>query len=185
MILRLSLDLPEDGEFVRITRELGRTLLEHLRVEEADISDLEILVGELCTNVLRHADTTDGRFRVVLEYHADRVELLVEDTGEGFSFKDVPEAGTERPDTLMGGERIGGYGMRLVEALADKLEFRRSDPHGTTVRAAVDLHYQSPEAAEKAEAMERSDAQITMSTDGSADSGSGADEAGAAQRRPL
>ena len=165
MILRLSLDLPEDGEFVRITRVLGRTLLEHLQVEEGDISDLELLVGELCTNVIRHADTVHERFRVILEYHADKVELIVEDTGRGFSFKDVPEAGTERPDTLGGGERFGGYGMSLVRALADRLEFHRTDPQGTTVRAEVALHYQSPEAAQKAEKMERGDAQIELETE--------------------
>jgi serine/threonine-protein kinase RsbW len=165
MILRLSLELPEDGEFVRITRVLGRTLLEHLKVQEGDIDDLELLVGELCTNVIRHADTAHERFRVVLEYHADKVDLVVEDTGEGFSFKDVPEAGTERPDTIGGGERIGGYGMSLVRALADRLEFHRTDPQGTTVRAEVALHYQSPEAAKKAEAMERSNAEIELDTD--------------------
>jgi len=125
----------------------------------------ELLVGELCTNVIRHADTAHERFRVVLEYHADKVDLVVQDTGEGFSFKDVPEAGTERPDTIGGGERIGGYGMSLVHALADRLEFHRTDPQGTTVRAEVALHYQSPEAAKKAEAMERGDAEIELETD--------------------
>ena len=129
MILRMSLDLPEDGSFVRITRFLGRSLLEHLRVVESDVTDLEILVGELCTNVIRHARSTEGRFRVVLEYHADRVLLTVEDQGRGLSFKDLPPAGTPRPDTIGGGERIGGFGMGLVRALADRLEFRRSDPH--------------------------------------------------------
>lgn len=162
MILRLSLDLPEDGEFVRITRVLGRTLLEHLRVVQSDIADLELLVGELCTNVIRHADTTNGRFRVLLEYHAGHVELVVEDTGQGFSFKEVPKSGTPRPDTIMGGERIGGFGMGLIQALADKLEFRRTDPHGTTVRAEVELHYDTPEAARKAETMEQGEGDVQV-----------------------
>ena len=165
MILKLSLDLPEDGSYVQITRLLGRTLLEHLKVVEADIGDLELLVGELCTNVIRHSQSGEGRYRVVLEYHADRVELTVEDTGSGFSFKDVPEAGTVRPDSLQGGQRIGGFGMGLVQALADRLEFRRTDPHGTTVRAEVELHYQTEAAAERAARMDDSEGgQVTVST---------------------
>ncbi len=154
MILNLSLDLPEDGAYVRIARRIARTLLEELKVVDADTSDLELVIGELCTNVIRHADTESGRFRIVLLFHADRVELTVEDTGKGFSFKDVPEAGTERPDTIIGGERIGGFGMGLVEALADHLEFRRTNPQGTTVRACIDLHYETPEDAQKAEQLD-------------------------------
>jgi serine/threonine-protein kinase RsbW len=169
MILRLSLDLPEDGEFVRITRVLGRTLLEHLQVVDSDVADLELLVGELCTNVLRHARSNDGRFRVALEYHADRVDLTVQDTGEGFTFRDVPDAGTTRADTLAGGERIGGFGMGLVRALADKLEFHRTDPHGTTVQARVDLHYETRAAAEKAAAMEDDEAALRVQTGGGGD----------------
>ncbi len=165
MILKLSLDLPEDGSYVQITRLLGRTLLEHLKVVEADIDDLELLVGELCTNVIRHARSSEGRYRVILEYHADRAELTVEDRGTGLTFQEVPEAGTERPDSLQGGQRIGGFGMGLVQALADRLEFRHTDPHGTTVRADVQLHYESAAAAEKAARMDASGGgQVTVST---------------------
>ena len=156
MILKLTLTLPEDGTYVRITRRLARTLLEEMRVSDADVGDLELLIGELCTNVIRHAHDHDGCYEVQLEFHADRVDLAVVDTGQGFAFKDVPEAGTARADTITGGERIGGFGMGLVRALADKLEFRRTDPHGTTVHARVALHYASPEDAQKAEALDQS-----------------------------
>ena len=164
MILKLTLTLPEDGAYVRITRRLARTLLEDMRVSDSDVGDLELLIGELCTNVIRHAHDHDGCYEVRLEFHADRVDLTVVDTGQGFAFKDVPEAGSARPDTLTGGERIGGYGMGLVRALADRLEFRRSDPHGTTVHAQIALHYPSTEDAQKAEALDRSPcAEVTAS----------------------
>jgi anti-sigma regulatory factor (Ser/Thr protein kinase) len=78
------------------------------------------------------------------------------DTGEGFAFKDVPEVGSARADTITGGERIGGFGMGLVRALADKLEFHRTDPHGTTVHASVALHYPSPNDQQKAQALDQS-----------------------------
>jgi anti-sigma regulatory factor (Ser/Thr protein kinase) len=154
MILRLSVDLPQDRSYIKIIRLLGRTLLEHLKVVEKDIDDIEIVVGELCANVIRHSQSTDGRFQIGLEYAADRVGVVVEDKGKGFSFRDVPEVGSKRPD-FGGGERLGGFGLQIIETLADRLEFHRTDPHGTTVRAEKLLHYQSP--ADAAEARRFSD----------------------------
>lgn len=154
MILKLALDMPEDIGMVQVARLIARTLLTNMNVDDADVGDLELLVGELCTNVVRHADSDEQRYRVALEFFADHVQLMVEDRGKGFSFKDVPEAGTERPDTITGGERIGGFGMRLVEALADRLEFRRSDSQGTTVCATVELHYKTRDAERRAEALD-------------------------------
>ena len=147
MILKLSMELPENEACVRVTRLLGRTLLEQLQVVEKDIDDIELVVGELCTNVLRHAQSEQGRFRVVLEYQDDQIAVQVEDKGKGFLFREVPAApdliGTEREDTLTGGERFGGFGLHLVNLLADQLEFHRTDADGTTVRAEKRLHYRT------------------------------------------
>jgi len=78
-----------------------------------------------------------------MEYDADRVVVLVSDNGAGFVPSAVAPVGTERPDFAGQPERIGGYGLRLVEEMSDHLEFRRSDPTGPTVRAEKQLHYQS------------------------------------------
>ena len=154
MILNVSLDLPGDGSYLRIARRVGRLLLEDLGVVAADIDDIEFVVGELCTNVIRHANTTDDRFRVALEYFAEKVIVTVEDKGIGFSFKDVRAVGTARPD-LDGGERIGGFGLALVRRLADRLEFLRCDSVGTTVLAEKQLHYKTQANADAASEMDR------------------------------
>lgn len=131
MILSVSLDLPGDGAFLRIARRIGRGLLEDLNVMDEDVSDIEFVVGELCSNVIRHAQVSNGRFKVILEYHADQVVITVKDTGVGFSFKDVQAVGTERPDQD-GQTRLGGFGLDMVRLISDHLEFHRSDSHGTT-----------------------------------------------------
>lgn len=163
MILRLALELPEDLAYVRITRILGRALLEHLQAERADIDDIEILVGELCSNVLRHAQSNDGKYHVILEYFSDHVCITVEDRGPGFSFKDVPLVGTRRAD-FAGGERIGGYGMQLVQKLADHLEFYRTDPHGTTVCAEKKIRYRTDAAAALAQKLNASEGHADVTT---------------------
>lgn len=164
MILKLSLDLPDDTDYIPLTRQFGRDLLEYLSVVAGDIGDVETIVTELATNVVRHASSANGRFHVQLEYHADRVIITVEDTGEGFCFRDLPEVGAPRLDSE-GRQRIGGYGLPLVEYVADRVEFSRTDPHGTTVRAEKLLHYKSQAAADNADRMDESGGgQATMDT---------------------
>lgn len=155
MILNVSLDLPGDGAYLRIARRIGRTLLEDLGVVDDDIFDTEFVVGELCSNVVRHARVQDGRFLVALEYHADKVVITVEDRGVGFAFKDVLPVGTTRADGHDGGERIGGFGLDLVKQLSDQLEFRRHDTEGTKVRAEKHLHYKTVAEAQEAAALDR------------------------------
>jgi len=144
MILRLTLDLPEERAYIKIIRLLGRTLLEHLNVLEQDVDEVEVIVGELCANVIRHAHSVEGRFRVVLEYLADRVVIQVEDKGPGFARDAVAPVGAERPDFDGTPVRIGGYGLRLVELLSDQVEFHTASPNGTIVRAERCLHFRAP-----------------------------------------
>jgi anti-sigma regulatory factor (Ser/Thr protein kinase) len=161
MILKLSLDLPDDVVYVPLARHFGRSLLEFLNVLPADIGDVETIVGELATNVIRHAHSTNGRFQIVLEFYADRVAITVIDAGDGFAFRDVPEIGSPRAD-LTGGERIGGFGLPLLDALSDLLEFGRTDPHGTTVRAEKCLRYATDLDEDRADGMNNQNATVTV-----------------------
>jgi len=162
MILKLSLDLPEDVHFVPLIRQFGRGLLEFLMVVHADISDVETIITELASNVIRHAHSENGRFNIVLEFYADRVLISVIDTGDGFSFRDIPEVGTVRPD-FGGGQRYGGFGLPMLDALSDHLDFRRTDPHGTTVCADKHLQYANQHDADKSEAMNQKGVMATVS----------------------
>jgi serine/threonine-protein kinase RsbW len=157
MILKLSLDLPEDHEYVRITRLLSRTLLDDLQVVSEDKDDIEIIVSELCTNVVRHAHSSKGRYQLVIEYDRDKAVITVEDQGAGFIPEDAPPPGSRRPDHLTGGERIGGFGVPLVNALSDRIRFEPTEPQGTKVQAEKRLHYESAQARRQAGRMDGSD----------------------------
>lgn len=170
MILKVSLDLPGDGTFLRIARRIGHTLLEDLGVVAQDIDDVEFIVGELCTNVVRHAQMTgECRFLLVLDYHADRVAITVEDHGKGFSASDVRAVGSVRPD-MEGGDRVGGFGLQLVRQMADHITFESSDSRGTTVFAEKALHYKTRTDASDAERLETTMDDMRMTTGGDADS---------------
>lgn len=133
MGVKVALDLPEDESNVRMARRMGRLLLEEQAVPERVIDDIELVLGELCTNVIRHARSHAGQFQVALEYLSDRVVITVADRGQGFSTNDVPAPGSVRSDGC-GRNRIGGFGLPIVERLSDKLDFRSADPQGTVVR---------------------------------------------------
>src|SRR5688572_18842683 len=128
MMLKLSLDLPEDRANVALVRHLSRSALEHLRVEERDIDDIEHIMGELATNVVQHAG--DVAYHVDVELHGDRAIITVIDHGKGISPSGapLPPPGTPRTDA-QGRERIGGWGLPMVRALSDRLQFRPTDPH--------------------------------------------------------
>jgi serine/threonine-protein kinase RsbW len=157
MILKFSLDLPEDDEYLRTIRLLSKALLEDLRVIEEDKIGVETIVSELCTNVIRHAQSTEGKYHLALEYHQERVVITVEDKGAGFAPEEAPPPGTYRPDELAGGMRVGGYGMLLVQALSDRIQFELTEPRGTKVQAEKVLRYETRQAKDRATKMDKSE----------------------------
>ena len=131
MNIRLSLELPEDVAHVSMVRRVSREVLASYHAVNQDVDDIEVLVGELVTNAIRHAHAS--RYRVVLDLFDDHVVVSVIDDGVGFSRDNVPPPGTSRLDSA-GEERIGGWGLPLIEMLADSVQFLSNDPQGTTVR---------------------------------------------------
>jgi len=149
-VLRLSFDLPIGISYVTHLRRTARCLVEHLGISKSDADDIELVLGELATNVVRHAGG-DG-YRVEIEFCEDRatVTMIVTDRGDGLIPKDLPEPGSLRTDTLLAGvttaiapaspdDRIGGFGFPLIRAVMDRVEIAPNAPQGTIVRAIKHL----------------------------------------------
>jgi anti-sigma regulatory factor (Ser/Thr protein kinase) len=77
-------------------------------VDPVRLDDLRLLVSELVTNSVRHAQTKDVRLRVTVA--GDMVRVEVSDAGRGFS--PAPQAPAV--------ERAGGWGLYLVDRLTDR-----------------------------------------------------------------
>ncbi len=114
-------------------RQVGRTFVEHHACDAEDADDLEMIIGELCANVTRHARSEKGHYCVTLEHHGDYVALIVADEGPGFCIEEIAAVGSLRLDK---GEtmRYGGFGLHLVDTLADQMDIASSEATGTTVR---------------------------------------------------
>ena len=126
-MIRLSWDLPAEAEHVRLCRHLVRVVMEHMVAEEQEIEEIELAVGELCANVVRHAQLSPGHsYLVDLEVREDSLVFSVSDMGVGF----VPEVTADPTPT-----DSGGLGLWLVSQLTDHLELKSLDGKGTVVRA--------------------------------------------------
>ncbi|MBC8136701.1 MAG: ATP-binding protein [Fibrella sp.] len=134
----LSLSLPEDLSHVALVRHLSRDVLGAFKVSPQDVDDIESLVGELATNAVCHAHGTAFDVEITLSDHVATVK--VSDSGIGFARDHVAEPGTVRAHEG-NGERIGGWGIPMVEMLADRVEYQPNHPHGTIVR--VEKHLQT------------------------------------------
>jgi anti-sigma regulatory factor (Ser/Thr protein kinase) len=58
MILNLSLNLPTDAAYIGIVRVISTTLMAYLGVAADKVADAAVVIGEICSNVVRHAHTT-------------------------------------------------------------------------------------------------------------------------------
>lgn len=115
----LSLELPPDARAPSRARHAIAGLDGLLGEAYPDVA---LLVSELVTNGVRHADTTGVEpVRIAVQVAPDRVRVEVNDQGSGFDHGPLP------PDPT----RPGGWGLRLVDEIADAWGVERGA--GTTV----------------------------------------------------
>ena len=89
----------------------GALLALEPRVDANVLEDVRLLVSELVTNSVRHAGSPDGEcVRLAVALDERRIHVVVSDTGPGF------EPAPRRP----GQSKAGGWGLYLVERLADR-----------------------------------------------------------------
>jgi integral membrane sensor domain MASE1/anti-sigma regulatory factor (Ser/Thr protein kinase) len=97
--------------------------------------DASLLVSELVTNCVRHAQLRPGdRIRLQVELSEEVLRVEVSDPGEGFA-ANVPEPAGRGP---------GGWGLFLTERLADRWGVDREEGW-TTVWVEMDLDPRSPQ----------------------------------------
>ncbi len=108
--MSLELELPRELESAAAARQAVGELAG--RLPEELVGDVRLLVSELVTNALRHADLRDDdRIVLAVEVREDAVRVEVRDPGSGF---DPPERVGEEPQSGT------GWGLYLVSTLADR-----------------------------------------------------------------
>lgn len=113
---------------IPLCRHLFMDWLEHLAADDAERSDLVLVVSELCSNAVQHSSGAPGALALRAWAEGDAIVVEVEDDGVGFELDE--HYGDEVPDLFE--ER--GRGLYVVEALTDEISVFRNDGH-TVVRA--------------------------------------------------
>ena len=97
----------------------GRHALDPLEgaIEDEQLDTLRLLVTELVTNSVRHADAPPPAWiGLDVELYANAVRVAVTDRGPGFVAPEEPTPHRDRP---------GGWGLCLVNRLSDRWGVRR------------------------------------------------------------
>lgn len=133
----ISVSLPAEPRALREARRALDPLEE--RVGAPMLEDMRLLVTELVTNSVRHADTCDeARVELNVRVARNMVRVEVSDEGSGFrperravdrrSVQSRDYAGPERRSGRDDADlRVGGWGLYLVESLATRWGVRRGD----------------------------------------------------------
>ena len=134
--MTFELELPRGLDSAAVARHALDGLEGRLPLDE--LGDVRLLVSELVTNAIRHADLeAEAAIRLSVTVSESMIRVMVRDPGPGFAVA----APLAQPDP----RREGGWGLFLVEALADRWGVEPGSP--TAVWFELDLQLPEPGAA--------------------------------------
>jgi serine/threonine-protein kinase RsbW len=122
--IEISLSLPRERESVSAVRRIVAGAMAEVGVERSCAADVELALTEGCSNVVRHATSTD-RYRVTFQLDGRFARVTIVDTGKGFALNGVHH--------MAGALSEGGRGLALMEMLMDEADFRVEEGRGTQV----------------------------------------------------
>jgi anti-sigma regulatory factor (Ser/Thr protein kinase) len=131
MDISLDLLLPRETASVPATRKILDASLQALGVDQHIRDDIEVMLTEACTNVIRHARHGDD-YTVRAAIHDERCVIKVIDSGKGFDAARVPE-----PDPIS----EAGRGLMIMRSLADDVRFDTYREDGALVALEKHLDY--------------------------------------------
>jgi len=125
---RVEMRVPRRPEYVRFARCAAKTLALQLDFTYGDACDVELAVGEVCTNAVEHV-AADACEEMVVCFVVEEDQLTVEirDDGQGF---DADSIGASDPDLEEGGK----VGLTVVRAIMDTVDIDSGTGCGTVVR---------------------------------------------------
>ncbi len=128
VLAQVELRIPRQAEFVRVARLLACALAAQLDFTYDIVKDIELAVGEACTNAVQHV-RQESCHEVLLRFGVDELQLMVDVFDHGKAF-DLPESVSPAPECEDG----TGLGIPVICAVMDKVEFYCDPEGGTCVR---------------------------------------------------
>ena len=121
---RFRLELPAKGENVDLVCKFISGIAGKMGFCEQHVYQIELIVDEACANVVKHAYKktvfTRENLELVVEKHAEKIEISVADEGEGF------DPGAIQPPDMEAYQRDplnGCLGLHLIKQFSDEVKF--------------------------------------------------------------
>ncbi|MFC1596057.1 ATP-binding protein [Candidatus Margulisiibacteriota bacterium] len=122
----ITMKVPPIAKYGGVVRDavFGTALRSGLSMEDSE--DVRLSVGEAFTNVVQYAyggETNDQSVDIICKTTTDKLEVIVQDYGRGFTEDDKPES-----------NKVGiGLGLTFIQSLMDEVEIDSELGRGTTI----------------------------------------------------
>jgi sigma-B regulation protein RsbU (phosphoserine phosphatase) len=103
-----------------------RGILEARTLGHSRSGDVELIVEELLTNIVRAADSSNSRIRLTLECILTPQHLLLTVRDNGHAFDPLATT-TPNLDADVADREVGGLGIHMIKELADDCSYERVD----------------------------------------------------------
>ena len=106
-------------------------LLNSLRVDKAVSFDIRLCLEEALINAIKHGSKNNKDSPITVNYSVlgDKFEFSVEDNGNGFDYKKIPDP-TDRANLL----KTSGRGVYLIKYLMDGVSFNKKGNKITMIK---------------------------------------------------
>jgi anti-sigma regulatory factor (Ser/Thr protein kinase) len=130
----MELRFKSDPRLLHIVRSVVGQMAALVGFSEEDTQFIILAVDEACANIIRHAyqGRQDGEIRISCRESADGIEFLLTDQGAPCDPACFPKRSLDEV-------RPGGLGLPLIQAVMDRVEFRRQDERNV-LHLAKSLH---------------------------------------------
>ena len=124
--------------YERIAMACSASFAEMFDFPKDRIEDLKTIVAEASINAMQHGNKgrADAKVIVSMIYQDDTIRVWVTDEGNGIKER-PPNPDIEK--IIEADEALSGFGLFLIEQLADQVEFKESADKGHVVEMALKM----------------------------------------------
>ena len=121
--MQLSYDFPADTSVLEKIGKLVTQIGQKAGFNDVEISDLQLVLIEVCTNAIVHGLKNDSgkNFQVIFDWETGKIEIYVHEAGEPFDPLSLEDPNIAVP---LDKRQSSGYGLYFLHKLMDEADFQ-------------------------------------------------------------
>jgi serine/threonine-protein kinase RsbW len=120
-VKNISIEIPSLAENIRIIESFIDNAKEKYHLDDDIYGNIMIAVTEAVNNAIRHGNKDNSAKNVFISLSLEdgMIKFKIQDEGEGFDFRQLPDP--TAPENIA---KPGGRGIFLMKHLSDEVDFR-------------------------------------------------------------